>query len=268
MKNFYLFFIFFSFFFSYSQVQFARGMDFEDNSYPSVPLKAKLTRGLTVVPVAASIKIFAPTPADQGAHGTCTSWAAAFCGRTIMEAIKNNWTDKKQITANAYSAAALFRMLKPEDSLCKGGSAISDAFQIMKDIGAIKKNDLQIKCVPTIEQSDIELAGSSKIKDFMRLFEDEDNSVLVIQSVKKSIQEKKPVVIGMICPNSFFKARGVWNPTEEALESYGGHALCVVGYDDDQNGGAFEIQNSWGKDWGNEGYIWIKYSDFAKFVKY
>jgi hypothetical protein len=102
----------------------------------------------------------------------------------------------------------------------------------------------------------------------MRLFEDESNSTLVIQSVKKSIQEKKPVVIGMICPNSFFKARGVWSPTEEPLESYGGHALCVVGYDDDQYGGSFEIQNSWGTEWGNEGYIWIKYSDFTKFVKY
>jgi hypothetical protein len=159
MKHFYLFFIFFSFSFGYSQVQFAKGMDFEDNSYSSVPLKAKLTRGLTIVPAAASIKKFAPIPANQGSHGTCTSWAAAYCGRTIMEAIKNNWTDKKKITANAYSAATLFRMLKPEDSLCKGGSAISDAFHIMKDIGAIKKDDLQTKCLQPIKQSDIELAG-------------------------------------------------------------------------------------------------------------
>jgi hypothetical protein len=42
--------------------------------------------------------------------------------------------------------------------------------------------------------------------------------------------------------------------------------MCVVGYDDDKYGGAFEIQNSWGEGWGNKGYIWVKYSDFAKFV--
>ena len=44
--------------------------------------------------------------------------------------------------------------------------------------------------------------------------------------------------------------------------------MCVVGYDDAQYGGAFEIQNSWGINWGNKGYIWIRYADFARFVKY
>lgn len=51
-----------------------------------------------------------------------------------------------------------------------------------------------------------------------------------------------------------------------------GHALTMVGYDDnvcvDVNGdgvieaaerGAFKIANSWGADWGNDGYIWILY---------
>jgi hypothetical protein len=43
--------------------------------------------------------------------------------------------------------------------------------------------------------------------------------------------------------------------------------MCVVGYDDGKYGGAFEIQNSWGTDWGNDGYIWIKYQDFANWVR-
>ena len=79
----------------------------------------------------------------------------------------------------------------------------------------------------------------------------------------------KPVVIGMLCPPSFdYPANNYWEPIEEPLTSYGGHALCVVGYDDNQYGGAFEIQNSWGDTWANKGYIWIRYNDFARFVKY
>lgn len=56
----------------------------------------------------------------------------------------------------------------------------------------------------------------------------------------------------------------------EAVE--GGHSVLVVGYDDntqilnkiDNNttNGAFLIQNSWGKEWGDKGYGWIPYQYF------
>jgi hypothetical protein len=38
--------------------------------------------------------------------------------------------------------------------------------------------------------------------------------------------------------------------------------MCIVGYDDSKFGGAWEIQNSWGTDVGDQGYIWVRYSDF------
>jgi C1A family cysteine protease len=71
----------------------------------------------------------------------------------------------------------------------------------------------------------------------------------------------------MNTPSSFHNAKDLWQPTESPNVSYNGHAMCVVGYDDNKYGGAFEIQNSWGTDWGNDGYIWINYNDFAAFVK-
>ena len=43
-----------------------------------------------------------------------------------------------------------------------------------------------------------------------------------------------------------------------------GHAMCIVGFDDTKFGGAFEIVNSWGDDWANGGYIWIRYDDLYK----
>jgi hypothetical protein len=51
-----------------------------------------------------------------------------------------------------------------------------------------------------------------------------------------------------------------------AGKSLGGHAICVVGYDDDMkaNGhtGYFEVRNSWGDTWGEGGYCWIPYDFF------
>ena len=43
--------------------------------------------------------------------------------------------------------------------------------------------------------------------------------------------------------------------------------MCVVGYDDFKYGGAFEVMNSWGEEFGDDGFIWIKYSDFYKLVQ-
>jgi hypothetical protein len=42
--------------------------------------------------------------------------------------------------------------------------------------------------------------------------------------------------------------------------------MVVVGYDDGRE--AFEVLNSWGEGWGNGGFAWIRYTDFARFCTY
>ena len=44
--------------------------------------------------------------------------------------------------------------------------------------------------------------------------------------------------------------------------------MCVVGYDDNKYGGAFEIMNSWGDSWMNKGFCWIPYDVFRKTTRY
>ncbi len=245
-----------------------RGLDFDDDGYEKVLKKAKLTRGLEALPVTTSLKMYAPYPKTQGSHGTCTAWATAYCGRTIVEAIKKEWKDREYITENAYSPAFLFRLILPGDTVCAGGSAISNAFDILKEKGALLYKDIPGLCTPAIDQIALNKASDEKIKDFLRLFDVNTSNKAKIEAVKKSISEKKPVVFGMTCPPSFFKVKELWEPTEEPLQSYGGHALCVIGYDDEKFGGAFEIQNSWGTEWGNQGYCWIRYEDYARFTRY
>lgn len=247
----------------------AKGLDFDDEEYSTAPKKAKLTRSLDAVPTSASVKMYAPIPKSQGgSHGTCVAWAAGYCGRTIVEAIKNNWTDKELITSKAYSPAFLFRLLKPNDAACEGGSNLATAMEILKTQGDVTFNQVGQLCIPEVTNDHKQIATQYKIKDYLRVFDVNASPSIKIQAVKKSIAEKKPVVIGMKCPPSFDFAKDVWNPKEDPAGSYGGHAMCVVGYDDNMHGGAFEIQNSWGTNWGNKGYIWIRYNDFANFTRY
>ncbi len=61
----------------------------------------------------------------------------------------------------------------------------------------------------------------------------------------------------------------VWHTADEDynMMGFGGHAMCVIGYDDRKEGGAFQIMNSWGQDWGNNGVAWVLYKDFKHFVR-
>jgi len=67
------------------------------------------------------------------------------------------------------------------------------------------------------------------------------------------------------------KGKDMWIPSASDYKMYGfgGHALCVIGYDDykDEKNGAFQIMNSWGEEWGKKGIFWISYNDFAHFNK-
>ena len=41
--------------------------------------------------------------------------------------------------------------------------------------------------------------------------------------------------------------------------------MCVIGYDDRRQ--AFQIMNSWGPEWGDNGVAWVRYADFKEFVR-
>ncbi|MBN2515389.1 MAG: Cathepsin L [Deltaproteobacteria bacterium] len=50
---------------------------------------------------------------------------------------------------------------------------------------------------------------------------------------------------------------GVYNETVASDTSGQGHAVVIVGWND--NLGAWRVKNSWGTDWGENGYIWMAY---------
>lgn len=55
--------------------------------------------------------------------------------------------------------------------------------------------------------------------------------------------------------NDFWNGRG----------NYGGHATCIIGYDDNKK--ALLLRNSWGKEWGNNGYTWFPYSQYDQIIE-
>jgi hypothetical protein len=219
-----------------------------------------LSRNYTSIPRSASLKQYAPTPESQGSYGTCTGWAAAFAARTISESIALNRTNREQNSNNVFSPVFVY----------KGSYSLKGINPTGKE-GAVKRLAIERTTdFPFVSLSAFTNSRRYPISGYVRLFSNQYGVPGTVSErvppVKKSLSKGKPVIIGMNTPQSFFNAKNIWRPTESPNREYGGHAICVVGYDDDQYGGAFEIQNSWGTNWGNSGYIWIIYNDFAAFV--
>ncbi len=247
-----------------------RGLVFDDEAYKKIPVKATLTRELyTTLPSCYSMKQYAPYPKSQGSYGTCTAWATAYAGMTILESMKIGRTDRELSTQNTFSPGFIYKHIKDAgDTGCKEGSSISEALELVKNTGVPKYTEMtEVNCPTSIPSTVYLSAGKYKIIDYASVFGLYDDSKFKISSTKKSISQNNPVLIGMNTPDSFYYVDSLWTPTETTTD-FGGHAMCVIGYDDDKFGGAFEIQNSWGSEWGNGGYVWIKYADYANFVKY
>jgi hypothetical protein len=246
------------------------GAIFDEEAYDALQRKAPLAaRAYEGLPKSFSLKQYAPQPGDQADYGTCVAWASAYGARTISESIALSRRNRDETTRNAFSPAYVYRSIRPDDPDCLEGAQIHQALDLMKDSGAVKMLDTERGTdFPQIELSSYRESQKYPIADYVTLYsrEERGKSALVTRMVKKSLVEGKPVIIGMNTPQSFIDAENVWRPEESPDDFYGGHAMCVVGYDDERDGGAFEVLNSWGRKWGNGGFMWIPYKTFVDFV--
>jgi C1A family cysteine protease len=254
--------------FGQPEQSYNKGAIFDEEAYNQLPRKAALaTRSYEGLPKSFSLKQYAPLPGDQTDYGTCVAWASAYAARTISESVALDRKNQTETTGNVFSPVYVYRNIRPDDPECQRGAQIYSALNLMRDSGAVKMLDIERSIAfPRVDLSNYYESKKYPIAGYVTLFsrEDKQKPAFITRMVKKSLAEGKPVVIGMNTPDSFLEARNVWEPSEDPGNFYGGHAMCVVGYDD--NRGAFELINSWGRKWGNGGFIWVPYTVFVDFV--
>lgn len=268
MRTFLLLFLFISTL-SLAQSQRSTGLLFDDEAYEKTPIKAKNVAFQDVVTefTSASLKQYVPEVRDQGSYGTCVGWASSYYGRTILEARLADNTNKAVITQNTFSPVFTYLNANVDDDYnCQGGAFIGKAMETMVEKGVPYYKDFDVMCETDFPEKLLDDAKNYRIKDFTRIFGSDESEDIKVDGVKRSLLNGNPVVIGFKVENSFFSAKTVYEP--DNLGTEGGHAMCIIGFDDDKYGGSFELVNSWGNTWGNEGFMWVRYADFAKYTRY
>jgi len=196
-----------------------------------------------------------PTPGDQGTIGSCTGWAVAYACKSYHENIEREWgvNNKEHI----FSPSFIYNQI---NGGADGGAPIESAVNVV-----IQKGCASLAAMPYTQNLTTQPSRDAynealqyKAKSFARV--DFTN----LDAVKEILSRGNPVIIGMMIYENFYNyTGGVLTTTGGAL--LGGHAMCVVGYDDNKK--AFKIINSWTTYWGEGGYGWIGYDLFKKQVK-
>lgn len=253
------------------------GLIFDPPSLRSIPYKAKLTTAsYSSMPASASLEKYCPTPGDQGQFGTCVAFATAYHLRSILftKAQNESGVAKSAVinpNTTVFSPSFVYEQIKNEsDKNCQEGTNPVDAFELMLNIGTATITTQPYACGMPIKREAIKESEAFKISDYQILYSvDETDRDIKINATKKAISEGYPCMLGFIVAKSFYKINGdVWRQqdTDDGPSGkHGRHAMCVVSYDDNKYGGAFRVLNSWGTSWADKGYVWIPYSDFAKY---
>lgn len=255
---------------------FQLGAEMKREEYDKAEVFAALASGRNPLPSKVSLEQFCPKRLNQGSQGSCVAWSSAYAARTILEARATG----KNPNDVAFSPSFLYNQI-PLDN-CQG-SYIPWAMEKMQKMGLVAFNRFpynENSCSRKPDPDLIREASSFKIKGFTRLTKDDSDYgqssdadyAVDLDAIRQNIAQGAPVIIGMMVGGSFMEpmmGRSDWKPSQGdyQMRGFGGHAMCVIGYDDTRNGGSFQIMNSWGPEWGQDGIGWVNYKDFGYFVK-
>ncbi len=230
------------------------------------------------VPSRYSFEKYVP-PVLQQRGGTCVGFSSLYYALSTMYNIKFNISDKRGKFAHAFDPYYIYSVIQNQvDDNCESGLFVYQAIELMTKIGAKKMFfppylTCSSKWTESKLRSTFNITSPYTIDTFYIVKLEIPN---LISLMKKALYYNVPIVAGMSITDSMYPrsaenptgvgSDGLWNPSE--LDGLlGGHAMTIVGYDDYKYGGSFRVVNSWGTNYGDGGYIWVRYRDFKKYTQ-
>lgn len=190
---------------------------------------------------------------DQGDEGTCVAFAVASGVKEYQEKVDYD-------RPVSMSPRFLYYMCKKIDSLPdEEGTTVRTAMKVLKKSGTCRENFWPYRP----HQSDKPRPGARE--DAKRFREKSYARILNLAELKMSLFNKGPCVCGVEVFKGMMDTKtGIVPMPTRRERPIGGHAICLVGYDDKKE--IVKFKNSWGALWGNKGYGRLPYEYIDKYM--
>ena len=205
------------------------------------------------LPALVDLRPGCPPVYDQGRLGSCTANAlgAAYQFSQLKQKKKSTMPSRLFIY---YNERVLERTVNSD-----AGAMIRDGIKTICKEG-VSPEELWPYDITKFTRKPTVKAYQTAVKNTVTQYARLDNSNIL--QLKNCLAEGFPFVFGFTV-YSFFESREMSNSGMLQLPSsedkvLGGHAVMAVGYDDTKQ--AFIIRNSWGTQWGMQGYFYMPYA--------
>lgn len=214
---------------------------------------------------------FLPPVRSQGGQGSCTAWAVGYYFKSYQENKEANRTDagERASSANICSPAFLYNLIHAKGD---NGSYFGDAFNVLNTLGCcslskMPYDDSDYTTWPSTDAFKDAMARKTIMPnngyDFNYIALDSDAD---LDQVKQLLLNGHVVVFGINVYDNYYNIsdyNNIYALADKTGSDHGGHAQCIVGFDDTidtpDGQGAFRVVNSWGTGWGDNGFYWISY---------
>lgn len=189
---------------------------------------------------------------DQGSLGSCTANAVstAFAYSVLKQQEEELYTPSRLFI---YYNTRIVEGNEDKDS----GATLRNTVKVMNKVGACDENLWPYVITKFTNKPSDNCYNVAK-----------DNKAIKYERLNRSLYDFKsclaagfPFVGGFAVYDSF-ESREVAQTGKMVMPGkdekfYGGHAIIVMGYDDEM--GCFIVRNSWGKKWGDKGHFYMPY---------
>jgi len=221
----------------------------------------------TEAPSAIDLTSEMPPVGDQGSQNSCVAWAVGYYDKTHVEYIERTcgWHIPWDLTDPAHQISPSF-IYNQINAGRDGGAQMNDAQIIICQQGASMLSDC-----PYYDYDYTSWPSESAYAHAIWYRGQQGWAINVmsdvgINQVRLVMANHNTCVLGINVYANFDNIQNydtVYTVHDKTGRSRGGHAICLVGYDDNKvtadGTGAFRFVNSWGEDWGHAGYGWISY---------
>ncbi len=231
---------------------------------------------------------------DQGQYGLCWSFAstASMESNILTKKLSNATSENLDLSESGgawfscngtpYKSDSTYGDHRYDPSNgADGGTAENAAESISSGYGAYPEDLVKYEDIENGYSEALRYYSDYKFKDYSKLPQD-------VNLIKQRIMENGAMyyVYASFMENYYTTEDGICTYSDngtsvEGSEQLGSHAVTLVGWDDNfskdnfhpdagvKNDGAWLLKNSWGEEWGSDGYCFVSYEsvvlDFGQF---